>query len=166
MERLEILKVLEKNIYEAAGCEFDILSTQQTREILIEKLGLPDKRLELLAQDHKIVADILEYRNMIIKKREEVVLCHNKAILEFYDPCDKLDYCEEWGRIQKIYNRLSFVASCDCLHCKEKCEVWRAVKADLDKYYNENNDLFYSDLCDILDDFRCGLSGGMMDLMV
>ncbi len=67
---------LEKMIYEAAGCEFNINSPKQLGEILFEKLGLPAEKktksgystaadvLEKLAPDHKIVADILEYRGL------------------------------------------------------------------------------------------------------
>ncbi len=67
---------LEKDIYEAAGCEFNINSPKQLGEILFEKLGLPAEKktksgystaadvLEKLAPEHKIVADILEYRGL------------------------------------------------------------------------------------------------------
>ena len=67
---------LEKQIYEAAGCEFNINSPKQLGEILFEKLGLPAEKktkagystaadvLEKLAPDHKIVADVLEYRGL------------------------------------------------------------------------------------------------------
>ena len=67
---------LEKTIYEAAGCEFNINSPKQLGEILFEKLGLPAEKktksgystaadvLEKLAPDHKVVADVLEYRGL------------------------------------------------------------------------------------------------------
>ena len=67
---------LEKDILEAAGCEFNINSPKQLGEILFEKLGLPAEKktksgystaadvLEKLAPDHKIVADVLEYRGL------------------------------------------------------------------------------------------------------
>jgi DNA polymerase-1 len=67
---------LEKLIYDAAGCEFNINSPKQLGEILFEKLGLPAEKktksgystaadvLEKLAPEHKIVADILEYRGL------------------------------------------------------------------------------------------------------
>ncbi len=67
---------LEKTIYEAAGCEFNINSPKQLGEILFEKLGLPAEKktksgystaadvLEKLAPEHRIVADILEYRGL------------------------------------------------------------------------------------------------------
>ena len=67
---------LEKNIYEQAGEEFNIASPKQLGPILFEKLKLIDKPkktktgqystaedvLSYLANDHKIVADILLYR--------------------------------------------------------------------------------------------------------
>ncbi|MBO4457479.1 MAG: DNA polymerase I [Butyrivibrio sp.] len=67
---------LEKAIYEAAGCEFNINSPKQLGEVLFEKLKLPAEKktksgystaadvLEKLAPDNKIVADILEYRGL------------------------------------------------------------------------------------------------------
>ncbi len=67
---------LEKEIYEAAGVEFNINSPKQLGEILFEKLGLPAEKktksgystaadvLEKLAPEHQIVADILEYRGL------------------------------------------------------------------------------------------------------
>ncbi|MDY0780862.1 DNA polymerase I [Tenacibaculum sp. IB213877] len=67
---------LEKRIYEQAGEEFNIASPKQLGPILFEKLKLVDKPkktktgqystaedvLSYLANDHQIVADILEYR--------------------------------------------------------------------------------------------------------
>ncbi len=70
------IKELERAIYEAAGCEFNINSPKQLGEILFERLGLPAEKktksgystaadvLEKLAPDHKIVSDILEYRGL------------------------------------------------------------------------------------------------------
>ena len=67
---------LEKLIYDAAGCEFNINSPKQLGEILFEKLGLPAEKktksgystaadvLEKLAVDYPIVSDILEYRGL------------------------------------------------------------------------------------------------------
>ncbi len=67
---------LEGAIYEAAGVEFNINSPKQLGEILFERLHLPAEKktksgystaaevLEKLAPDHKIVADILEYRGL------------------------------------------------------------------------------------------------------
>ena len=70
------IKELEKIIYEAAGCEFNINSPKQLGEILFERMGLPAEKktksgystaadvLEKLAPEHKVVADILEYRGL------------------------------------------------------------------------------------------------------
>ena len=69
---------LEKNIYDAAGEEFNIASPKQLGIILFEKLKLVDKPkktktgqyatgediLSYLAKDHKIIQDILDYRGL------------------------------------------------------------------------------------------------------
>ncbi len=69
---------LEKAIYEEAGEEFNIASPKQLGEILFGKLKLIDKPkktktgqystaedvLSYLAKDHKIIADVLEYRGL------------------------------------------------------------------------------------------------------
>ena len=67
---------LEKEIYELAGEEFNIRSTQQLGDILFEKLALPHGKktkkgystsadvLEKVKDDHPIVPKILEYRNL------------------------------------------------------------------------------------------------------
>ncbi|MBQ7781888.1 MAG: DNA polymerase I [Lachnospiraceae bacterium] len=67
---------LEKAIHEAAGSDFNINSPKQLGEILFEKMQLPGGKktktgystaadvLEKLAPEHKIVADILEYRGL------------------------------------------------------------------------------------------------------
>ncbi len=66
--------VLENEIYQAAGQAFNLNSPRQLGEILFDKLGLPGGKktktgystaadvLEGLAKEHKIVADVLEYR--------------------------------------------------------------------------------------------------------
>ncbi|HHV97236.1 MAG TPA: DNA polymerase I [Clostridiaceae bacterium] len=73
-ERIEELK---KEIYDLAGEEFNINSTKQLGEILFDKLGLPVVKktktgystdaevLEQLAPMHKIVSNILEYRQLM-----------------------------------------------------------------------------------------------------
>ena len=67
---------LEKKIYEHAGEEFNIASPKQLGVVLFEKMKLVDKPkktktgqystaedvLSYLSKDHKIVADVLEYR--------------------------------------------------------------------------------------------------------
>lgn len=67
---------LEKKIYEAAGCEFNINSPKQLGEVLFEKLNLPYGKktksgystaadvLDKLAGEYPIVKDILEYRTL------------------------------------------------------------------------------------------------------
>ena len=70
------IRELEQKIYEAAGTEFNINSPKQLGEILFERLKLPGGKktktgystaadvLEKLAVEHKIVADVLEYRGL------------------------------------------------------------------------------------------------------
>lgn len=72
------IKNLEKAIYEEAGEAFNIASPKQLGEILFGKLKLIDKPkktktgqystaedvLSYLAKDHKIIADVLEYRGL------------------------------------------------------------------------------------------------------
>ena len=72
----ERIDSLEKQIYEEAGQEFNINSPKQLGTVLFENLHLPSGKktktgystaadvLEKLAQDHKIVADILEFRQL------------------------------------------------------------------------------------------------------
>ena len=72
----EDISRLEKNIYEQAGEEFNIASPKQLGIVLFEKMQLVDKPkktktgqyktgediLSYLAKDHKIIRDVLEYR--------------------------------------------------------------------------------------------------------
>ncbi len=70
------LEILTKEIYDLAGVEFNINSTQQLGEILFEKLGLPifNKNksgystdvdvLEKLRQEHPVIEKVLEYRQL------------------------------------------------------------------------------------------------------
>ncbi len=74
----EDIERLEKDIYEAAGEEFNIGSPKQLGEILFGKMNLVDKPkktktgqystaedvLSYLAKDHQIIADVLEYRGL------------------------------------------------------------------------------------------------------
>ncbi len=74
----EDIAQLEKNIYKEAGEEFNIGSPKQLGEILFGKLKLVDKPkktrtgqystaedvLSYLANDHQIIADVLEYRGL------------------------------------------------------------------------------------------------------
>ncbi len=94
---------LEKQIYDAAGCEFNINSPKQLGEILFERLGLPAEKktksgystaadvLEKLAPEHKIVADILEYRGL------------SKLKSTYADGL--ANYIEEDGRIHTSFNQ-------------------------------------------------------------
>ena len=75
-ELAERIGELEAQIYEEAGEEFNINSPKQLGVILFEKLQLPGGKktktgystaadvLEKRAPDHKLVADILEYRQL------------------------------------------------------------------------------------------------------
>jgi DNA polymerase-1 len=81
---------LEKNIYEIAGEEFNINSTQQLGNILFNKLNLPtfkknktgfstDKAvLEKLMDKHEIIGNILEYRQIMKLKTTYVDSLRNK----------------------------------------------------------------------------------------
>ena len=72
----ERIDSLEKQIYEEAGKEFNINSPKQLGSVLFEDLHLPSGKktktgystaadvLEKLAEEHAIVADILEYRQL------------------------------------------------------------------------------------------------------
>lgn len=74
-EEIQIkIELIEKDIYNDAGCEFNISSPKQLGEILFEKLNLPHGKknrsgystsadiLEKIKNDHPIVDKILEYR--------------------------------------------------------------------------------------------------------
>ena len=70
----ENISLISKDIYDMAGCEFNISSTQQLGEVLFEKLGLPHSKkgktgystaievLNKLKDKHPIINRIIEYR--------------------------------------------------------------------------------------------------------
>ncbi len=67
----ESLEKLEQEIYELAGCEFNINSPKQVGEVLFDKLGLKTKKrkkstgaevLEELAGEYEIAQKLLDYR--------------------------------------------------------------------------------------------------------
>ncbi len=94
---------LEKAIHAEAGCVFNINSPKQLGEILFEKMGLKGGKktktgystaadvLERLASDHRIVADILEYRGL------------TKLKSTYADGL--ADYIGEDGRIHTSFNQ-------------------------------------------------------------
>ena len=103
-EKLAVrIKELEKQIYEAAGEEFNINSPKQLGVILFEKLEMPNGKktktgystaadvLEKLAPDYPIVADILEYRQL--------------AKLKSTYADGLATYIEEDGRIHTTFNQ-------------------------------------------------------------
>lgn len=71
------LTQIEQNIFEEAGCTFNLNSPKQLSEVLFEKLGLPAKKktksgwstnadvLEDLSFSYPIVAEILDYRTLM-----------------------------------------------------------------------------------------------------
>ena len=73
-EMVSKIQCLEKEIYELAGCEFNIASPKQLGEVLFEKLQLPGGKktktgystaaevLEKLVDIHPVVQKILDYR--------------------------------------------------------------------------------------------------------
>lgn len=97
------IQELEKLIYEQAGEEFNINSPKQLGVILFEKLGLPGGKktktgystaadvLDKLAPEHKLVADILEYRQLTKLKS---TYADGLAV-----------YIEEDGRIHSNFNQ-------------------------------------------------------------
>lgn len=97
---------LEKSIFEQAGEEFNLASPKQLGLILFEKLKLVDKPkktktgqystaedvLIFLAKDHKIIADILEWRS--VNKLQSTYV---KVLPEEINP--------KTGRIHTVYNQ-------------------------------------------------------------
>lgn len=94
---------IEKKIYDAAGCEFNINSPKQLGEILFEKLQLPGGKktktgystaadvLEKLSEDYPMVKDILSYR------------AYTKLKSTYADGLTQ--YIDETGRIHSTFNQ-------------------------------------------------------------
>ena len=103
VEVKERLAHLTKSIYELAGSEFNINSTQQLGTILFEKLGLPvgkktktgystdEKVLNSLKEKHPIIAKLLEYREV------------HKLYSTYIDPLLKLADEDEQHRIHTSF---------------------------------------------------------------
>ncbi|MCR5294291.1 MAG: DNA polymerase I [Lachnospiraceae bacterium] len=97
------IQELTKEIYEEAGEEFNINSPKQLGHILFEKMKLPGSKktktgystaadvLEKLAEEHRIVANILEYRTF------------SKLKSTYADGLQ--DCIEEDGRIRTTFNQ-------------------------------------------------------------
>lgn len=106
-EELEAkMKLMQDEIYEDAGCEFNILSPKQLGEVLFEKLEIeyPKKRkkddtsystskdiLDKIGDKHPIVEKVLEYRNLY-------KLYANYSI-------GLIDEIREDGKIHTIFNQ-------------------------------------------------------------
>ena len=97
---------IEKQIYELAGCQFNISSPKQLGEILFEKLAVTDKPpltatkqystaedvLQKLSNKHEIIPLILEYRSL------------SKLVSTYLDSFPRL-INPETGRLHTIYNQ-------------------------------------------------------------
>ena len=71
------IEILEQEIYDAAGCQFNINSPKQLGVVLFEQLGLPTLKktktgystnaevLEALHDKHPIIAKLLDYRQLV-----------------------------------------------------------------------------------------------------
>lgn len=101
----ERLKVLECDIFNIAGCSFNINSPKQVSEVLYVKLGLHAKKrrgkdkfstsaaiLEELSQEYEIAGLILEYR-----KYAKLKSTYTEALPELISPID--------NRIHTTYNQ-------------------------------------------------------------
>ena len=94
------ISLIEKKIYEFAGCEFNVSSPKQLAEILYDKLNFPKGRGKVsTAHDtlikykdfHPIVNEILEYRNL------------SKLSSTYLDTFN--DYILDDGKIHTIYKQ-------------------------------------------------------------
>ena len=76
MQLAERIRQLEQHIHELAGEEFNIQSPKQLGEVLFEHMNLPGAKktktgystnvevLEKIKQEHPIISEILEYRQL------------------------------------------------------------------------------------------------------
>ncbi len=93
----EGIELCEQRIYEAAGEKFNINSPKQLGVVLFEKMGLPGAKktktgyatgaeiLERLAEDHPVVADILEFRQL-----SKLNSTYVEGLLPLIDPNGKI----------------------------------------------------------------------------
>ena len=100
-QRLETIK---KEIYDLAGEEFNINSTQQLGKVLFEKLKLTEPKknkkgyatdvdtLEGIRQEHEIVGKVLEYRSLI-----KLSSTYVDGLLQYINPKD--------SRIHAVFNQ-------------------------------------------------------------
>ena len=101
----ESLKSIESEIFDIAGCSFNLNSPRQVGEVLFEKLGLKPKKkrgkaaystsaevLEELAEENEIAGLILDYR-----KYSKLKSTYTDALPQLIDPID--------GRIHTTYNQ-------------------------------------------------------------
>ncbi|MDD5372617.1 MAG: DNA polymerase I [Sulfurimonas sp.] len=103
VEAKESLNDLTKKIYELAGCEFNINSTQQLGVVLFENLGLSsgkktktgystdEKVLSSLRNEHEIVPYLLEYREVY------------KLFSTYIEPLLKLSRENRHGRVHTSF---------------------------------------------------------------
>ena len=105
MSMEESLKSIESEIFDIAGCSFNLNSPRQVGEVLFEKLGLKPKKkrgkaaystsaevLEELAEENEIAGLILDYR-----KYSKLKSTYTDALPQLIDPID--------GRIHTTYNQ-------------------------------------------------------------
>lgn len=96
---LSKLNEITTNIYQVAGCEFNINSPKQLAEVLFDKLKLPSYKkrstaidvLERLLEKHEIIAYLIEYR-----KYQKLYSTYAEGLKKFVN---------EDHRIHTIYNQ-------------------------------------------------------------
>ncbi|BCX13796.1 MAG: DNA polymerase [Candidatus Dojkabacteria bacterium] len=101
---------LRQDIYDSAGCEFNVNSTKQVSEILFEKLGLTssnktktgsfstnEKALIKIKKEHRIVSQILLYREL-----EKLSSTYVKALPKYINP--------KTNRIHAVFDQMGTVS--------------------------------------------------------